>query len=224
MWQRFCLLVIVLALTASAAIGAPKVPPPLASPLDSTETLTGRVTVRGDGHSFIVTLTRQDGGRRMQIEIETGDQPGRTMAFSAENAEIHFWMGHLVVVAPGQRRALHFSVEGIDKLARPRTDGPQLDTASALAELDALLRANYDLTRIESATSIVSKNEQALRLPPGIKQTGQADVDNQDYGTSGGLGGCGSSCSVTCGDGSNCSATCTSPRCAHCSCPASCTC
>lgn len=226
MWQRVCPSVLALILTASVAVAAPKLPVPPTSPLDSIETLTGRVSVRGDGHSFVVTVTRRNGAAHKQFEIETGDQPGRQMAFSADNAEIHFWMGHLVVVAPDQREALHFSVEGIDKLLRPGTEGPQLDTTSAVAELDALLRANYHLTRIETAASIVSKNEQALKLPPGLnQQLGEMDTDYPDYGSGGGgLGGCGSSCSTTCGDGSSCSATCSSPRCAHCSCPASCNC
>lgn len=179
--------------------------------------------VRGDGRFFVVTLTRQDGAGRKQFEIETEDRPGRTITFSADHAEIHFWMGHLVVVAPAERKALHFSVEGIDKFKKPRTDGPQLEGVSALTELDELLRANHELTRIETAVSIVSKNEQALRLPEGIRQQHE-ETDYQDYGGGGGLGSCGSSCSTTCGDGSSCSATCTAPRCARCSCPASCSC
>ena len=225
MRQRICPLVLALILAASVVTAAPKAPVPPTSPLDSIETLTGRVNVRGDGRSFVVTLTRRDGAGRMQFEIETGEQAGRPFAFSADNAEIHFWMGHLVVVAPSERKALHFSVEGIDRFVRSRPGGPQLDTTSALSELDTLLRANYRLTRIETASSIISKNEQALRLPPGLgQQLGETDTDYPDYGGSGGLGGCGSSCSTSCGDGSSCTATCNAPRCARCSCPASCSC
>jgi hypothetical protein len=185
--------------------------------------LAGLDDLRTTLRSTILDLTRLDGAGRKQFEIEMEDRPGQTISFGADNAEIHFWMGHLVVVAPNERKALHFSVERVDKLRRPRTDAPQLDGASALAELDELLRANYELTRIEKAVSIVSKNEQALRLPEGIEQR-REETDYQDYGGGGGLGSCGSSCSTTCGDGSNCSATCTAPRCARCSCPASCSC
>jgi len=221
-------LFLALVLAASAVTAAPKTPNPArlpVSPLDSIETLTGALRVHGDGRTFVVTINQLNGSGRRQFEIETEDRPGRTIDFSAESAEIHFWMGHLVVVAPKERKALHFSADGIDKLMRPGTDGPQLDSISALEELDSLLRANYDLTRIETVSSIVSKNEQALKLPPGIKQEigRSVDIDNQDTG-GGGLGGCGASCNVTCGDGSICSASCIAPRCAHCSCPASCSC
>jgi len=226
MRKRTSLLFLALVLAASAAIAAPKAPNPprlQMNPLDSVETLKGALRVHGDGRTFVVTL-QNDSGRR-QFEIETEERPGRALDFRADSAEIHFWLGHLVVVAPQERKALHFSAPGLDKFVRPGTDGPQLDTASAIEELDSLLRANYDLTRIETASAIISKNEQALRLPPGIKHVIEqsVDIDQPDTG-GGGLGGCASSCQTTCGDDSHCSATCTAPRCAHCSCPASCSC
>jgi hypothetical protein len=203
------------------ATAAPKLP---MVPLQTIEALSGAVHVHGDVRTFVVTLTPADGSGLRQFEIETAADPTRAIDWSAKSADVYYWMGHLVVAAPQERKALHVSVKGVERLLRPRTDGPQLDSASALAELDALLSAGNDLTRVETATSIVSKNEKALKVPEGIKhQAGRMDTDYQDYG-SGGLGTCGSSCSTSCGDGSSCSATCSSPRCAHCSCPASCTC
>jgi hypothetical protein len=227
MWKRMSPLFLALVLAASAAIATPKAPdlPRLpVSPLDSIETLTGRVRVQGDGRTFVVTINPLDGSGRRQFEIETEGRPGRTLDLSVESAEVHFWMGHLVVVAPKQSKAFHFSIDSIDKFLRPRTDGPQLDTDSALAELDSLLRANYDLTRIETVSSIVSKNEQALKLPPQPKQETGRSVGIDEPDASGGPGGCGASCTTGCGDGSRCSASCSATRCARCSCPASCSC
>lgn len=227
MWKKTSLF-LALVLIASVATAAPKAsaaPLPLVSPLASIETLTGGVRVRGDGRTFVVTVNPRNGSGIKQFEIETEDRPGRILDLSSAAAEVHFWMGHLVVVAPRERKALHFSIDGIDKHLRPRTDGPQLDSASALEELDSLLRANYELTRVETASSIVSKNEQALKLPPGMRQEIErsVDIDQPDTG-GGGLGSCGSSCTIACGDGSQCSASCSAPRCARCSCPASCSC
>jgi hypothetical protein len=216
------------ALAASTALtgtafAAPPIPgPPVVSPLDTVETLTGSVQVRGDGRTFTVTVARPGGGVLRKFELEADQPAGPAVQLDAKAAEVHFWNRHLVVVAPGERKALHFSMLGPERSIRPNLGGPQIDSASALAELDTLLRTTYDLTRIESVTSIISKNAQALKVQAGIGQQTGAEVDNQDYG--GGLGTCGSSCTITCGDNSGCSANCTPPRCSSCSCPASCSC
>jgi hypothetical protein len=221
MRPQISLLTLASVLAVSTAFAAPLQP---ASPLDNIETLRGPVHVRGDGATFTVTLSTPDGSALRRFEIETADRPGRTIAFDAASAEVHFWMGHLVVIAPEQGKALHFSVEGIEELRKPGADGSKLHTASALAELDSLLQDQYQLTRVTTVSSIVSKNEQALKIPAGVQQQVESMGIEYPDPMPGGLGGCGSSCSISCGDGSTCSATCNAPRCASCSCPASCSC
>lgn len=222
--QRTARVFLAVCFFASAAFAAPKPPTKPISPLDTVETLQGRLNVRSDGRVFAVTIEKPDGGgfRRFDVELESGT--GTALDFQADAGEIHYWRGHLVVVAPQERKAFHFSMKDLVRPAR-MMDAP-LASASDAAELDAMLRSKYELTRSDRAVAISS-----LGGPRALEAGGElrsriapADIDYQDPGGGGGLGTCGASCSITCGDGSNCSTSCTGTRCASCSCPASCSC
>lgn len=215
----------VLCLFASAAFAAtPKLPPELRSPLDSVETLQGQVNVRSDGRLFVVTIEKPEGGGFRRFDVELGGQAGQALNFRADSAEIHYWGGHLVVVAPRERKALHFSL--LDAGQQVRTVDAPLVSASDVAEVDSLLRSRYELTRISNAVAISSlAGPRALEAGRELKShIAPMDTEDQDPGGGGGLGTCGATCTTRCGDGSSCSAVCTAPRCASCSCPASCSC
>ncbi len=218
----------VLCLFASAAFAAapqaPQLAPKLRSPLDSVETLQGRVNVLSDGRMFVVTFEKPDGGGFRRFDVELESPAGRATHFSADSAEIHYWTGHLVVVAPRERKALHFSLRDITKQVRT-ADAPLVSAADA-AEVDSLLRSRYELTRLDRAVAISSLGgPRALEAGGGLKSLiAPMDTEYQDPGGSGGIGTCGASCTISCGDGSNCSTNCNAPRCASCTCPASCSC
>ena len=214
-------LVLAVCFLASPAFGEPVQP---SSPLDTVRTLRGAAEVKTQGRALVVVIQADDGTGDHLFQVETASLTGLPIALRTNSAEILFWRGHLVVMASREGKALHFSIPGIELQARaaavPRS--AQVDVAG----IDKLLRSRFHLTRVD-ATGIVSREGPlALRTgdEAGLRGIFANDDDVQDPGTGGGLGSCGSSCSTTCGDGSSCSATCSSPRCAHCSCPASCSC
>lgn len=215
-------LFLALCLAASGAFAAPAAPLRPVSPLDNVETLNGRVNVRSDGRFFVVTVEKPAGGFR-RFDVEIADQAGMALDLREDAGEVHYWRGHLVVVAPNERKAFHFSVKDMVKPVRA-VDAP-LASASDAAELDSMLRSKYELTR--SAAVVIS----SLGGPRALEAGGElrsriapVDIDYQDPGGGGGLGTCGSSCSISCGDGSSCSTNCVAPRCSSCTCPASCSC
>lgn len=171
---------------------------------------------------FVVTLYKPDGSGFRRFDVELENRTGTALDFRAEAGEIHYWRGHLVVVVPGERKALHFSLPDTGKQVRT-ADAP-LVSASDVAEVDSMLRSKYELTRIDKAVAITSLGgPRALEAGRELRSRIAPDLDYQDPG-SGGIGSCGSTCTTRCGDGSSCSATCNAPRCASCSCPASCSC
>lgn len=226
--QRTFRLFLTLCVVASAAFAAPeatpKLPPELVSPLEAVQTLQGAMTVLGDGRTFAVTLEKP--GRRgfYRFDVELESRTGPVLDFRVEAGEIHYWRGHLVVVAPKERKALHFSMKDSVRPVR-MADSPPV-SAAEVAELDSLLRSKYELTRLDQAVALSSVGgpraweagrELRSRIAP-------MDTEYQDPGGSGGLGTCGASCTTRCGDGSSCSTNCIAPRCASCTCPASCSC
>lgn len=216
-------LVLALCLFASAAFAAPKVPTKPVSPLDTVETLQGRLNVRSDGRVFAITVEKPEGGgfRRFDVELESGTGPA--LDFRADAGEVHYWRGHLVVVAPSERKAFHFSMKNLVRPAR-MMDAP-LASASDAAELDSMLRSKYELTRSEAVVISSLGGPRALEAGGELRsRIAPMDVDYQDPGGGGGLGTCGSSCTISCGDGSTCSTSCMGTRCASCTCPASCSC
>ena len=217
-------LVLALCLFASVAFAAPEAPAKPVSPLDTVETLQGRLKVQSDGRLFVVTIEKPEGGgfRRFDVELESG--AGTAFDFRAEAGDIHYWRGHLVVVAPRERKAFHFSMKDLVRPAR-MMDAP-FASASDAAELDAMLRSKHELTRSDRAVAISS-----LGGPRALEAGGElrsriapADIGDQNPEGRDGLDTCGASCSITCGDGSNCSTSCTGTRCASCSCLATCSC
>ncbi|HVF58371.1 MAG TPA: hypothetical protein VNJ70_00945 [Thermoanaerobaculia bacterium] len=205
-------------LAASAAAAEPVQP---ASPLDRVQSFRGTVEVSTEADTVLVVLTEAGGGTHL-FRVETTGHPALPVAFRAEAAEVLLWRGHLVVIARRARQALHLSIPG----ALPPRRGVQLEQTPHPRDVEASLRASYDLTRIDTATAIISRSGPLALVPGsgGRNRIFEQEIDYDDPGGGGGPGGCGTACSISCGDGSSCSATCQPPRCARCSCPASCTC
>lgn len=211
------------AFTAFAAPEAvPQLPPELVSPLDTVQTLQGDLKVLSDGRKFAITIQAPEGGGFHRFEAELEGMRGPVLDFRAEG-EIHYWRGHLVVVAPEERKALHFSMKGLVKPAR--MPGAPPESLPDVAELDSLLESKYELTRLDRAVAISSlSGPRAVEAGSGLRsRIAPMDLDYQDPG-GGGIGSCGASCNVNCKDGSNCNVACLGSRCASCSCPASCSC
>ncbi|HEX5716470.1 MAG TPA: hypothetical protein VF179_09940 [Thermoanaerobaculia bacterium] len=206
----FLALVLALGLATSALAE----PVQLTSPLENLVTVQGSAVVRKTGQTLLVTLPSQDGyGRWFRIEASQGGTslPG---SFRADSAEVLYWMGHLVLMAEGS--AWHFAVPGLDKLISHEAQVPDG------AELAQLTRG-YDLKEIEVSAIYSANGPRANRLNEGLRRIFANEDDHQDPG-SGGIGTCGKTCTISCGDGSSCSASCGGTRCAHCTCPASCSC
>lgn len=192
------------------------------SPLDRVQSFRGAVEVGTEGGTVEV-IVREAGGASHFFRAETSGHESLPLAWRAESGKVLFWRGHLVVIAPQEGLALHLSVPEPALPARPGPPAAPLPDSHAL---DASLRASYDLTRIATATGIVSRSG-PLALAPDRRPASklfESNIDYDDPGSGGGSSGCGTSCSISCGDGSSCTATCQPPRCARCSCPASCTC
>lgn len=220
--HRTMRLALALCLAASAAFAAPKAPIKPVSPLDTVETLQGRLNVRSDGRVFVVTTEKPDGSGFRRFDVELENRTGPVLDFRAETGEIHYWRGHLVVVAPGERKALHFSMKD---LVRPaRMPDAAVESVLDVAELDALLRSKYELTRTEAVAISSLGGPRALEAGSELRSRIATEIEYQDPGGGGGISTCGSSCNINCGDGSSCSASCVGTRCASCSCPASCSC
>jgi len=205
-------LVLGLASAFGMAVSAWAQPVKLMSPLEKLETVEGSAVVRRTGQVLVMSLPGQEGhGRWFRVEAVRG--ASLPAGFRADSAQVHYWMGHLVLIAEG--KAWHFSVPGRDAVS----EAAQVPDA---AELEALLRG-YDVKEVKASAIYSASGPRANLLDGGMRNIFGFEDDQQDPG-SGGLGSCGSSCSITCGGGSSCSATCGAPRCAHCTCPASCSC
>lgn len=193
-------------------------PAKLISPLDRVETLSGDVQVSRSGQAVTVTVRGQQtaGDRLFLVEADDlGDLPA---SFHSDWAQIRYWRGHLVVTAPREGKAFHFSISGFGEPVRP---SPEADVTG----LGDRLRERFELTRIDSATAITARSGPrafVVEEEKGLRKMFEPD-DNQEV-PGGGVGNCGTSCTITCGDGSTCSTSCGSRRCASCSCPASCSC
>jgi hypothetical protein len=195
----------------------------LVSPLDSVETLQGHVDLRSLGKITLLTLSRPDGTVDRFFRVETSGQKELPGAFAADGAQILYWRGHLAVIAPREGKAIHFSIDGIEHVAAP-VQRP-VAVLPEPAAFDRSLRTRYELLRIEDATAIVSMGgPRAHRAAAEAMRSLSAEDDYQDPGSGVGVGSCGRSCSILCGDGSSCTTSCGSNRCASCSCPASCSC
>lgn len=202
-------LVVALALAGTAVAEPVRV----ASPLEKLETSEGAAVVRRAGQAVVVTLSGQEGHSRW-FRVDAGRGASLPASFRADSAQVLYWMGHLVLMAEG--KAWHFSIPGRD----PISETAQVPDA---AELEGLLRG-YGMTQVEASAIYAATGPRADRLNEGLRGIFAQQDDQQDPGGGGGVGSCGTSCSIQCGAGSSCSVTCGYPRCAHCSCPASCTC
>jgi hypothetical protein len=221
MGARLEALLVCFCCAASAAFAAPLRP---VSPLDTVATLRGPVEVRSEDQAVLVTVGGLDGDRLFRIE--TDGQVGPPAAFRSELAQILFWRGHLVVMAPREGKALHFSIPGFEAAPGP-TDAPRLGPKSDSLDLDAFLRARYELTEID-ATALISRQGPSAFLPgeAGGPRSPRSKMDPivLPPDPPGPNESCATSCSIACEGGSSCTATCGSGRCADCDCPASCSC
>jgi hypothetical protein len=210
--------------------------PALAVPVETEAvrgSLAGQVVVRSLENGMVVALDEQgDGIADRLYRVETYGPPA-PLALRVRSAQVLFWKGHLVVIAPEKEQAIHFSLPAFEgKSYLPASvPGPRGQRA---ADLDTLLGALYDLTRIDTATAILSRAgqlglslaevETGQDLEPGLISLGMGLIAQNPDPLPPGDGGCGGSCQISCRDGSSCSASCGPNRCASCSCPASCTC
>ncbi|MBW8876705.1 MAG: hypothetical protein JF614_17210 [Acidobacteria bacterium] len=184
------------------------------------ETLSGQVDVINKGQILVLKLAGDAGDRWFRVETNSlMPLPG---SFSAKSAEVFFWQGHLLLLVPGERKAIHFLLPGFipGKVLTPAAGG--LGPVSSASGLDALL-AGYEVTRIDTATAITSAQGPRARLVIEGR-TPEAKQFTPPPNPNGGPGSCGTSCNINCGDGSSCTASCTGARCASCTCPASCSC
>ncbi len=217
---------LVLCFAASAAVANPIEPIRVVSPLDTVERLSGRVEVQSQDGVVKVALHEKDSAGHLFI-VET-EGIGQPLSLRAASAEVFLWRGHLVVIASRQGKALHFSIPDVE--ARPGAkpvDLPWVGPKSDTRDLDALLKERYELTRIDTATAIISRGGPQAFLIGQERESGPLDKQDPLYvppDPGSGNGSCGSSCTIACGDGSNCSVTCASNRCASCTCPPSCQC
>src|SRR5690348_414418 len=96
-----------LVLMAAGSSGAAELKRAPLSPLAVVRTFHGDVEMRSTGQTVVVTLRGTEG---VQVfEVETDLLTGLPQLDRAE-AEVRFWRGHLVVVAPREGKAWHFSV------------------------------------------------------------------------------------------------------------------
>lgn len=184
------------------------------------ERLTGPLDMVNKGQTIVVKLALDSGER--WFRVETSNLAPVPRSVSARSAEVFFWRGNLLLLVPREKTAFHFSVPDLPPATvlnpTPEGLGPVRDASSLAA-----LLAGYEVTRIDTVVELVSAAGPRARLV--IEKTApEAKYFTQPPNPGGGPGSCGTSCEITCGDLSHCSVTCTSPRCASCTCPASCSC
>lgn len=210
-----------LATCSTMLSAAPRQPTLPVSPLDTVETIRGTVEVKAEGRAAVVTVEKPDGSglRRFDVDLQ---EPSSFLEIGSAPGEIRSWRGHLVVVSPTSGEALHFALADIVRPARIPV--APLSTASEVADLDRVLGSRYQLTKVAALGITSLSGPRALEAGSEIRSLlAPVNYDYQDPGP-GGIGSCGASCNITCGDGSTCQATCSGTRCASCSCPASCSC
>jgi hypothetical protein len=228
---------IIVAVSSGAASAAPlsPLPPKIALP---PEALSGHLDMYMKDQAIVVDLRAStDGAVDRQFRVEVSESAGLLpSSFHSDAARIAFWTGHLVVIADRERQIYHFSVAGFDppNLSRDRHELP-----ARAQEAGSLVASGYKMTRITGALGLISNTPaeaRSLNVPPGAVPgasfltdccaTGDDSccLDYQDYNSGGGGSSCAGWCTISCRDNSTCSVTCSSPSCAHCSCPASCSC
>lgn len=190
-----------------------------ASPLDTLETLQGAVELSRTGQNVAISIRGLDPAADRLFKVEITSLTGAPASFRTASGEVLYWGGHLVVVAPREGKALHFSIPGFDELPRASKEPRSIPVAS---HLNAVLREKYQLAEIDAAAIISRGGPRAFQPEEAMKKILGQEADNQDPGS--GVGGCGTSCNINCADGSSCSANCGTRRCASCTCPASCSC
>ncbi len=206
---------------AAAAVAAPSRLSPLLLPptLRTAEVLTAQVDMRTEGRTVFVTLV---GGDRV-FRVDVDSEAGLPASFHTDSAQILYWQGHLVVIAPQEARAFHFSILGDQDQPQITPDVWLPRSKRSAADLDRLLPSSYEVTRIEAATAIIS-----TAGPAAGKRHLFLNDDFQDYNPNGSGSG-GSSCTQSCPNRSSCSATCPAATggvtsSAHCSCSPGATC
>ncbi len=209
-------------LATSAAAVEPIKPIRVVSPLDSIASLRGDVELRSNDQVVSITLRSEAGDFFYKVEADSlAGVPG---AFHSDVADLYLWRGNLIIAAAREGRAWHFL---IPEAYFPETEG-QRELRPAVQGLIKGLDERFDVVRIDTATAIIDRKGShvtpfELDASGELRRSVAKDTEYQDPG-SGGVGGCGTTCSQSCADGSSCQATCGPNRCASCSCPASCSC
>lgn len=216
------ILVIAGLMVASSAVAEPIPPIRVVSPLDSIATRRGDVEIRSNDRAVTVTLRNEAGDFFYKVEADS--LAGIPDFFHSDVADVYLWRGNLAVTATREGQAWLFS---IPEDSFPDTEG-QRELRPAAQALKAHLAGSFNLVEVDTATAITDRNGPSvgpfeLDGGDGLRRAIARDTEYQDPG-SGGVGSCGKSCNISCGDGSSCQTSCGGNRCASCSCPASCSC
>lgn len=218
--MRIAALALTVLLTASLPASAQADKP--RSPLDKLQVVEGPVEVRLEGTSVYLVPGGRTGPEALLYKVDVESRAGLPDSFRSPNARIYYWLGHLVLVAPDQQKAWSFTVPDLAPPAGARV----VETPDAFV-LEGSLKQRFKLESIEAeAISSMGGPRAGLPIARDLRSAAlgvQIPIDYPDDG-GGGVGSCGTTCSITCADGSNCTATCGSRRCASCICPAACSC
>jgi hypothetical protein len=199
-------------------------------PVQNLHTWHGRVTVERQESSAELVLVDDSGKLHQRFRVEADLPAGFPASFAAEAAELLAWEGNLVVVAPGEGQALHFTIPSINRETRLNAKRRGLELLIDPRQVDADLASRYRLTRIDTVSAILAKGGPAALVPfePVAASRGMDKSDivisHDDVPGEPGLGSCVKSCTADCGDGSTCAITCGTNRCGHCDCPLLCSC
>jgi hypothetical protein len=188
------------------------------------ESHSGQMEMVNRGQTVVIKLAGAPGTDARWFRVETSSPAPLPRSFSAARAEVFYWRGQLLLLAVNEGKAFYFSMPDF-KPGRvlPPPSGTPGPPVRSTPDLETVL-AGYDVIYINTTTEITSaQGPRALAVIEGRGVSTKQFTPPPNPG-GGGIGTCGSTCSITCGDQSTCSATCTSPRCASCTCPASCVC
>lgn len=201
------------------------------------ESLPGAIAMGTAGQTVVIAVADEPGGEiRHLVVIEAADTLPQ-LTFSSAQAHLQAWPGQVVVTAPVEGRAFHFSLETAPVFV-PFGSAEHIVASPDPRAVDTFLQSGYNLTSISGVASILVQSgrldgmkweqilsgELARRLGGRLRPLGLEEIEPFQQGPGGGSASCGTSCSQGCGDGSACSITCAPPRCAKCTCPLDCAC
>lgn len=243
--MKFVRGVVALALSLASGLGAGLAAESIEEALGNREAFagTGRIVIRTVGSDVVVAL--DDGGDGLVDRLFMVATSGNDNVTSETKlARVAFWQGRLLIIDSARRKALLFAAPDV-KSAAPRGFGRPGQFLN-VENLKESLRSDYEVSHVEDVQWIASRwgrlnglrldeiqDASELRLGDHLRAVGATFTQVSEKLSAqnptkpdDGSGGCGVSCTQSCGDGSQCSIACNPPRCATCSCVsgASCTC